>query len=53
MLFATDYPGKYYVNFYIKSFNNFWDNLTPTEYGVILILVGACGYFLLMHSQRR
>lgn len=51
MLFAAQYPGRYYVNFYVKYFSNFWENLTPAQYGGLLIFIAVCGY-LLMKSSR-
>jgi len=51
MLLAMQYPGKYYVRAYLTMLTNFWDHLTPSQYGGLLIAIAVCGY-LLMRSSR-
>jgi len=51
MFLAYQYPGKYYVRFYVTYLNDLWDNITPGQYGGLLIFIAVCGY-LLMRSAR-
>ena len=41
-----------YLSFYQNSFYDFWENLTPSQYGMVLLGVGAFG-FILMRSGKR
>lgn len=43
--------ARQYLRFYQKYAEGFWENLTPMQYGCLLIFVGLCGY-LLMKSGR-
>lgn len=51
MFLALQYPGRYYVRAYLTLLNDFWGNLTPAQYGGLLIFIAVCGY-LLMRSTR-
>jgi hypothetical protein len=51
MLFAADYPGRYYVQFYIRYFSEYWDNMTPAGYAGLLVFVGVCGYLLMRSAH--
>ncbi|WP_437191905.1 hypothetical protein [Planctomicrobium sp. SH527] len=42
---------RYYSRAYSRYLSDFWENMSPSEYGGILIFVAICGY-LLMRSSR-
>jgi len=48
---ALDYPGRYYVHYYLRYFNDLWDSITPMQYGSLLIIIAICGYVLMKTSR--
>ncbi len=51
LLAAFDYSARQYMRAYSKYAVDFWENMTPAQYGSILIFIAVCGY-LLMRSSR-
>jgi len=41
-----------YLTFYQQSFYDFWENLTPAQYGMVLLGVGAIGFFMMRSGSR-
>jgi hypothetical protein len=41
-----------YWYFYETSFYRFWDNLTPMEYGFLLVTVAVIGYIAMKSGSR-
>jgi len=48
---GPDYPGRYYVHFYLRYFNDLWDSITPMQYCSLLIFIAVCGYLLMRTSR--
>lgn len=42
-----------YVRFYQDYAQNKWANLTPMQYGILLISVGVVGWILMKNASRR
>jgi hypothetical protein len=44
-----------FVRYYLRTYQNyaldFWENLTPMQYGCILIGVAVCGYILMKTAR--
>ena len=51
MILGIHYPGRYYVQFYANYASDFWDNITPMQYGCLLIFIAVCGYLLMRGSR--
>lgn len=51
MLLAFDYTARAYMKAYGKYATDFWENMTPGQYGGVLIFIAVCGW-LLMRSSR-
>ncbi|WP_437202654.1 hypothetical protein [Planctomicrobium sp. SH664] len=45
--------SRYYLKFYQRSFMDFWDNLTPTQYGYILVGVAFAGWLMMKSANRK
>ncbi|SFH79780.1 hypothetical protein [Planctomicrobium piriforme] len=45
------YSFRQYMNAYSRYANNFWDNMTPMQYGCLLIFIAICGYILMRSSR--
>lgn len=41
-----------YIHFYQKFFIRAWDNMTPTQYGLLLTSIAVIGYLLMKHGAR-
>jgi len=39
-----------YVLFYQKYFLRAWDNMTPPQYGLLLITIAVVGYLAMKHG---
>ena len=48
---ASDYVSRY-VHFYQKFLTQKWDNLTPMQYGTMIIVIAVFGW-VLMRSARK
>lgn len=42
---------RYYLRTYQNYAYDFWENITPMQYGCILILVAVCGYILMKTTR--
>ena len=42
-----------YLRFYRSYAERRWDNLTPMEYGILLISVGVFGWVLMKNASRK
>jgi hypothetical protein len=42
-----------YLRFYRNYAERRWDNMTPMEYGVLLIGVGVFGFLLMKNASRK
>lgn len=43
---------EYYQRVYADLFMQYWNALTPTQYGVILITISVIGYLLMKSGAR-
>ena len=43
---------SYWINVYAKLFSKTWHNLTPMQYGYLLISIGVVGWLLMKSSSR-
>jgi hypothetical protein len=41
----------YYLRFYRNYALDFWDNITPMQYGCLLIVVAVCGWVMMRTSR--
>ncbi|TWT59970.1 hypothetical protein [Rubinisphaera italica] len=53
MLSSLWYSICFYANFYYTFVLRWWSNITPAEYGVVLIGVGIFGWILLKSASRK
>ncbi|WP_339741827.1 hypothetical protein [uncultured Rubinisphaera sp.] len=53
MLSSLWYSICFYANFYYTFVLRWWSNITPAEYGVVLIGVGVFGWILLKSASRK
>ncbi|MEZ6058308.1 MAG: hypothetical protein R3C01_16535 [Planctomycetaceae bacterium] len=44
---------SYYMNFYQNYLAQKWDQMTPMQYGTVLISIGVVGWLLMRGSGRR
>jgi hypothetical protein len=44
---------RHYLRFYRDYAENKWDNLTPMQYGILLISVGVFGWLLMKSATKR
>jgi len=51
MLLVSELTAQSFLRFYVRYFSEFWENMTPGQYGGLLIFIAVCGY-LLMRSSR-
>ncbi|QDT96219.1 hypothetical protein [Gimesia aquarii] len=42
-----------YSNFYINYLNKRWDNISPMEYGTVLIVIAFIGWLLMRNGARK
>lgn len=42
-----------YLKFYQDYAADKWDNLSPMEYGILLIMVGVFGWMLMKNASKR
>lgn len=43
----------YYLRYYRRYAERRWDQMTPMEYGILLISVGVFGFILMKNASRR
>lgn len=42
-----------YSTFYVNYLNKRWDNITPMEYGMVLVVIAFIGWLLMKSGARR
>lgn len=42
-----------YLRFYRNYAERRWDNMTPMEYGILLISIGVFGWMLMKNASKR
>jgi len=52
MLLAFDYSARAYMKAYSTYATDLWENMTPAQYGGVLIFIAICGYLLMKSSAR-
>lgn len=43
----------YYANFYVAFLGRMWRDITPSQYGILLILIALGGYLLMRGAARK
>ena len=51
MLADVSFTARQYLRAYQRYAVDFWEHMTPMQYGCILIFIAICGY-LMMKSAR-
>ncbi len=44
---------SYYANFYVIFLGRMWRDITPSQYGILLILISLGGYLLMRGAARK
>ncbi|MFI4852150.1 MAG: hypothetical protein ACIAZJ_23835 [Gimesia chilikensis] len=42
-----------YSNFYVNYLNKRWDNISPMEYGIVLVVIAFIGWLLMRNGMRK
>lgn len=42
-----------YSNFYVNYLNKRWDNISPMEYGLVLVSIAVIGWLLMRNGARK
>jgi hypothetical protein len=42
-----------YSTFYINYLNKRWDNISPMEYGIVLVAIAFIGWLLMRNGMRK
>jgi len=42
-----------YSTFYVNYLNKRWDNISPMEYGLVLVSIAVIGWLLMRNGARR
>ncbi|QDT29044.1 hypothetical protein [Gimesia panareensis] len=42
-----------YSTFYINYLNKRWDNISPMEYGIVLVVIAFIGWLLMRNGMRK
>ncbi|WP_459555535.1 hypothetical protein [Lacunimicrobium album] len=43
----------YYTNFYVAFLGRLWRDITPSQYGILLIMIALGGYMMMRGAARK